>query len=235
MLSHERQEQYRRRYSEGHPGWQPSTLVYQDLVARHLVDEARALDLGCGRGGVMERLHTRAGVAVGLDPDGGSLSQHRAPGLALSCGVAEALPYGDGTFDLVCSSWVLEHLEDPDVAFGEASRVLTPGGRFVFLTPNLLHPLLMLNRALRWTQGRLVDWLYGRAEPDIFPALYRANTASAIDRLARRAGLERVSVQFIGDPTYLAFNEPLFRFGCVLERVIPRRMRVHLVGEYTGV
>jgi hypothetical protein len=52
--------------------------------------------------------------------------------------------------------------------------------------------------------------------------------------LARRAGMERASLRFIGDPTYLAFSEPLFRLACLLERVTPRRVRVHLVGEYVA-
>jgi SAM-dependent methyltransferase len=145
--------------------------------------------------------------------------------------VAERLPYADDSFDLVCCSWVLEHLRAPERAFSEVARVLRDDGRFVFLTPNARHPLLTLNRALRWTRGSLVDRFYDRGEPDIFPALYRANTARQIKRLAGRAGMELISLRFIGDPTYLAFNEPLFRLACLLERVTPRWMRVHLVGE----
>lgn len=234
MLSNDRQEWYRRRYGQMRPGWRSSSHVYQDLVVRRLTPETRVLDLGCGRGGVMERLHSRAGVAVGLDPDWRSLLEYRAPAVALSHGVAEALPYADGTFDLVCCSWVLEHLRSPGSVFAEVARVLRMGGRFVFLTPNARHPLLMLNRALRWTRGWLVDRLYGRGDPDIFPALYRANSARQIEGLARRVGMEPASLQFVGDPTYLAFNEPLFRLACLLERATPRRMRVHLVGEYVA-
>ncbi len=88
----------------------------------------------------------------------------------------------------------------------------------------------MLNRALGWTEGRLVDRLYDRSEPDIFPALYRANSPGRIKHLARAAGLGYVSMRLIGDPTYLAFNEPLFRLACLLERLLPRSRRVHLVG-----
>jgi len=187
----------------------------------------------------MERLHPRAGFVAGLDPDLRSLQEHRVPPLALACGLAETLPYADSTFDLVCCSWVLEHLADPAPVFAEVTRVLRrpepaegrPGGHFVFLTPNRCHPLVMFNQALRWTQGRLVGRFYDRAEADTFPAFYRANRPAQIEHLARDAGLERVSLRFIGDPTYLAFNEPLFRLACLLERVMPRRMRVHLVGE----
>jgi len=232
MLSLDQQETYRRRYANMRPGWRPSSHVYQDVVAAHLTSATRVLDLGCGRGGVMERLRSRAGFVAGFDPDLSSLREHRTTALALACGLAGALPYADSSFDLVCCSWVLEHLQEPERAFAEVARVLAPDGHFVFLTPNARHPLLMLNQALRWTQGRLVGRFYDRAEADTFPAFYRANTPAQIELLARVTGLEQVSLHLIGDPTYLAFNEVLFRLGCLLERVTPPALRVHLVGEY---
>ncbi len=229
-LSIDRQEAYRQRYAKLHPQWRPSTHVYQDLVSDCLFPAARLLDLGCGRGGVMERLHFQAGFTSGLDPDDRSLQEHREPALALVCGLSEALPYTDETFDLVCCSWVLEHLERPQEAFVEVARVLRSGGWFAFLTPNVRHPLLALNRVLQRTEGHLVGRLYGRGDPDVFPAYYRANSAARIEELAQEAGMGTPRFQFIGDPTYLAFNEPLYRLGCLLERGTPRWMRVHLVG-----
>jgi SAM-dependent methyltransferase len=231
MLSLDQQEKYRRRHAAMRPGWQPSSRVYQDLVAARLGPGVRVLDLGCGRGGVMERLHPQAGFAAGLDPDPRSLREHRAPALRLACGLAEALPYADDSFDLVCCSWVLEHLPDPARAFAEVARVLVPGGHLVFLTPNRRHPLLMLNRVLGWSRGRLVSRFYDRAEADTFSAFYRANTSTQIERLAQAAGLTQVSLRFVGDPTYLAFNEPLFQLACLLEHLTPRSLQVHLVGE----
>jgi len=181
----------------------------------------------------MEQLHEQAGFTSGLDPDNQSLREHREPSLALVCGLADALPHADDAFDVVCCSWVLEHLRKPGRVFCEVARVLKKGGRFIFLTPNTRHPLIMLNRILHWTEGRLVDRLYGRTEPDIFPAYYRANAERRIERIARAVGLTRVSLQYVGDPTYLAFNRVLFWLACLVEDVTPRRMQVHLVGEYT--
>ena len=129
---------------------------------------------------------------------------------------------------------MLEHVPDPSRAFAEIRRVIRPGGHFILLTPNARHWLLVFNRSLRWTRGRLVGRFYDRTEADTFPAFYRANTAAQIERLARAAGFERGSLRFIGDPSYLAFNEPLFRLACLLERVTPRRARVHLVGDYVA-
>jgi ubiquinone/menaquinone biosynthesis C-methylase UbiE len=45
---------------------------------------------------------------------------------------AEALPFEDGSFDLVLGHAVLHHIPDLDRAFAEFRRVLRPGGRIVF-------------------------------------------------------------------------------------------------------
>ncbi len=231
FLPLEKQEVYRRRYAAEHPGWQPASHVYRDRVAAHLGPSVRMLDLGCGRGGVVEELYERAGRVIGVDADWPSLAEHRLIFLPRAAARAEALPFPDGSFDLVFCSWVLEHLPDPERAFREVARVLVYGGRFVFLTPNVRHPLLALNRLLRWTRGRAVRWLYGRAEADTFPALYRVNTIPDLTVLLRAAGLEPLAIIPVGDPTYLAFNEVLYRLSLWVERWIPPSARVHLVGE----
>jgi SAM-dependent methyltransferase len=200
------------------------------------------LDAGCGRGGVVELLHGQVALAVGVDPDRLSLVEHRAPAVRRAAGLMERLPFPDESFDLVVCSWVLEHLARPQRAFDEVSRVLQRhdpargkiGGRMVFLAPNAWHPLAWANRVLgragAW-QGRLVRRLYGRVEADTFPVVYRANTRRRITRLAKAAGLEPVAFYVVGDPTYLAFNEPLYHLAVLAERLTPRWMKVHLIGD----
>lgn len=231
MLSLEKQEAYRQRYASERPDWKPATHRYLERVTRHLTPHTHVLDLGCGRGGIVEQLRGQLGFVAGLDPDLTSLREHRASLIHRTCGVAERLPYRDGAFDLVTCSWVLEHLEHPGRICAEIARVLAPGGHVVFVTPNRRHPLLALNRLLGWTRGRLVDRLYGRESADTFPAFYRANTPRAIARLMERAGLVDVTLDMVEDPSYLAFNAPLYRLSTWVERAMPARGRVHIVGE----
>lgn len=47
----------------------------------------------------------------------------------------QALSFSDGTFDIVLSSEVLEHVPDPYRAHREIHRVLKPGGRHIFTVP----------------------------------------------------------------------------------------------------
>ncbi|HEY5034320.1 MAG TPA: class I SAM-dependent methyltransferase, partial [Candidatus Dormibacteraeota bacterium] len=234
LLPLDSQNAYRDRYRAMRPGWRSSGEQLEALVRSHLSPDSRVLDLGCGRGGVVELFWREVRLAAGLDPDVPSLAEHRAPGMPVIRGRGEHLPFAAGSFDLIVCLWVLEHLDQPDVVFNEVRRVLRPGGHFVFLTPNLSNPLLLMNRmakALPQMHRRIVPRLYGRHEVDTFPVRYRANTAAAIRAQAARSGLEVVTLRAVSDPTYLALNRLMFRASVLTERLLPAGWGVHLLGD----
>ena len=51
------------------------------------------------------------------------------------CGSAMALPFADGSFDVVSAFDVVEHCEDDALAVSELARVLAPGGRMLLSVP----------------------------------------------------------------------------------------------------
>jgi SAM-dependent methyltransferase len=234
MLPLDRQNAYRTRYQRRHPGWRPSGQAFEALVRQHLGPDRRVLDLGCGRGGVMELFWREVQRAVGVDPDLASLREHRA-GFARVCSLGGALPFAAGSFDLLIALWVFEHLADPEAVLREARRVLAPSGRLLFLTPNAHHPLILGNRfswAFPAVQRLLVPRLYGRSEADTFRVRYRANTLGQLRRLAQATGFRVARLEAISDPTYLAFNPLLFELSVWFERLLPAGLGVHLLGDF---
>ena len=234
MLPLDRQNRYRERYRRERPGWRSSGDEFEALARQRLGADSRVLDLGCGRGGVMELLWRDVRRAVGTDPDLASLREHRA-GLPLACARGEAPPFASSSFEVVIALWVLEHLSEPEVVLQSIWRVLAPGGHFLFLTPNADHPLLMANRfswAFPAVQKLLVPRLYGRSEADTFRVRYRANTPARLRQLAAAAGFAVDSQRTISDPTYLAFSEPGFRFSVWLESWLPASRYVHILGDW---
>lgn len=232
MLSLDRQNKWREVYAAEHPGWRPATERFAAYVRLALWPGAWLLDLGCGRGGLVEQLDDPAGV-VGIDPDFGSLRAHRLPGFPRVAAISDRLPFAAASFDVIAGSWLLEHLVAPAVTFGEIARVLRPGGAFVFVTPNARHPLAWANRAggrLGRAQGQLVARLYGRAGGDTFPTVYRANAPATLARLGAAAGLTLETLDCVADPTYLAFSPALFRAMVAVEDRLPSTRHIHLVG-----
>jgi len=228
------QNAYRARYQAMRPGWQSSGDQLEAMVRGYVAPESSVLDLGCGRGGVVELFWRDVRLAAGLDPDVPSLASHRAPGMPVLRGVGERLPFTGESFDLVVCLWVLEHVGEPRAVLREVRRVLRPGGHFVFLTPNLRNPLMVLNRigkAVPMLQSRLVSRFYGRREADTFPVRYRANTVRAVYELAAASGLEVTELRVVSDPTYLAVNGLMFATSVLAERLMPKGWGVHLLGD----
>jgi SAM-dependent methyltransferase len=236
LLPLDLQNTYRERYRAMRPGWQTSGNRLEAMVRSHVSPEANVLDLGCGRGGVVELIWRDVKLAAGLDPDSPSLIAHRASAMPILRGVGEHLPFAGSSFDLVVSVWVLEHLKEPLTVLSEVRRVLRPGGHFIFVTPNLRNPLLVLYRigkALPLVQTRLVSRFYGRHEADTFPVQYRANTVGGLRRLAAASGLEVAELLVVPDPTYLAVNGFMFKTSVFAERLMPKGWGVHLLGDLT--
>jgi SAM-dependent methyltransferase len=228
------QNTYRARYRAMRPDWRSSGDQLEALVRGYVTPEGRVLDLGCGRGGVVELFWRDVKLAAGLDPDSPSLTEHRAPGMPILRGVGEHLPFAGESFDLVVCLWVLEHVREPLTVLREVARVLRPGGHFVFVTPNLRNPLLLLNRigkAVPLVQARLVSRFYGRRESDTFPVQYRANTVGTLRALAAASGLEVSELRVVPDPTYLAVNGFMFTTSVLAERLMPKGWGVHLLGD----
>jgi 2-polyprenyl-3-methyl-5-hydroxy-6-metoxy-1,4-benzoquinol methylase len=100
----------------------------------------RILDAGCGGGGMPLSLAEEAAFVVGIDPAerfqeaGVRLSKEREQrNLTFALADGMFLPFRDGTFDMVLSHAVIEHVSDAPLYLRECARVLTPDGH-VFLS-----------------------------------------------------------------------------------------------------
>lgn len=100
----------------------------------------RALEVGCGEGRVTRDLAARGHRVTALDasPTLLAAAAERDPDGEYVLGAAEALPFADGTFDLVVAYNVLMDVADMPAAVAEAARVLAPGGR---VCACVTHPL----------------------------------------------------------------------------------------------
>ncbi|QIK65004.1 methyltransferase domain-containing protein [Nocardioides sp. HDW12B] len=99
-----------------------------------------AVDVGAGTGEEVQALASLVwptGRAVGVEPHAGlrAEAQRRAAGTSATYvdGDARALPFEDGSVDVLRCERVWQHLVDPQEAADEVARVLAPGGRVAVL------------------------------------------------------------------------------------------------------
>jgi SAM-dependent methyltransferase len=109
----------------------------------------RVLDLGCGAGRHAFEVLRRGAHVIALDTDQAELRQVSAMFAAMHeagevpdgasgrtvTGDATAMPFPDGSFDVVIAAEVLEHIRRDQTAMNEIARVLRPGGTAAVTVP----------------------------------------------------------------------------------------------------
>src|SRR4051812_35458755 len=111
---------------------------YSTRLAPQLADLAgvraghEALDVGCGPGALTAELVERLGLAAvtAVDPSHSFAAavQERHPGVDVHVATAEALPFGDGAFDVALAQLVVNFMADPVAGLREMARVTRAGG-----------------------------------------------------------------------------------------------------------
>jgi SAM-dependent methyltransferase len=91
-----------------------------------------ALDVGCGPGALTKTLAKLLGAdsVAAVDPSEpfARACAARVPGVQVEVAAAEALPFGDASFDAALSQLVVNFMSDARTGVGEMRRVTRPGG-----------------------------------------------------------------------------------------------------------
>jgi demethylmenaquinone methyltransferase/2-methoxy-6-polyprenyl-1,4-benzoquinol methylase len=149
------------------------------------VKNPRILDIGTGTGDLIfdaAKATQGAGIFVGLDFSLEMLRLARVKRDRLLDGArpffvmgsAMIVPFKNATFDSAISAFVLRNVSDLPVLFGEAHRVLKPGGRFVSL--DMFPP-----------------------SPGWFSALYSVYFHCFMPRIGALLGRDRAAYQYLSD------------------------------------
>jgi len=124
--------------------WGPEGFTEEQAEVLGDVAGKDVLEVGSGAGQCSRWIRGRGGRSYGLDLSIRQLQHSRRideqTGIAVPSvlGTATHLPFTDGSFDVVFSSFgALQFISDLDRAVAETARVLRPGGRFAF---SITHP-----------------------------------------------------------------------------------------------
>ena len=186
-----------------------------------------ALDAGCGRTSSLRRFRRRIVRLVGADIHAPDVPVPYLDEFAVVdlCGPSGA--FDAGTFDIVLSSFTLEHFSDPEAALTNLRAWLRPGGTLVATTVNRRHPFVRTYLGLpSGLRARVQPWVKATAA-DAHPLVGACNDPAVIRASVEAAGFSEVSLQTVGHlarawgrhwPTFL-----LGLAGDLLTRGLPSR------------
>ena len=142
--------------SNTYGNWNVPVMLLREI--EQMPRDTRILELGSGGGFLGAELHRSGFTNVTLTDFTAttlaSISEH-APNARLVGADGSQLPFRNGSFDIVVSSDVIEHIPEVERHISEVARVLIPGGRYLLKTPNrpvaeLFYRLRRLHDAYFW-------------------------------------------------------------------------------------
>ncbi len=203
MYIHEIQHVIKSRYN----GFSIPADVYKLTVINYIKGGDRVLDIGCGRSEFMIDAYTRAGEVIGLDPDASAIEANKVVNKKI-IGTFDKLEFlEEESVDLAVSSWVMEHIDDPDCMFRHLVGVLKKGGHFISITPNKYSIVATISRLIpNIFHKKIVKILWGRDEQDTYPVYYKLNDDLTIRNYAEKYGFDVIDLRFLPDPSYYIFN-----------------------------
>ena len=193
---------------------------YWALVQTTAAGAGRILAFGAGRGAKEFDLRGPGREVVAVDVDQDVLENPWVDRAVVYDG--GRLPFPDASFDMSCSQSVIEHLADPAHTFAELARVLRPGGRLVFKTPNIWFYSTPISRVVpNRFHADVLRFTTGRPERDVFPTFYRANTRRRLRKLLTAAGFIEAELHVhLRGAGYLEFSFPTYLVGVLYERIV---------------
>lgn len=123
--------------------WRAGQQRRLDMILNAAGDRIRGqiLENGCGVGMYVEHLAPWGGTVIGLEYDFERAAEARVNSPHIFNAAGEHIPLPAGTFDLLLSHEVIEHVQDDRAAIHEMIRLLRPGGRAVIFCPNRGYPV----------------------------------------------------------------------------------------------
>lgn len=216
------------------------TVEFYSRINSLLNSSMVVLDFGAGRGSWKEdnsclyrkSLHNLQGKVkkiVGCDIDE-AIYDNSSLDEKVIIRIGEKLPFDDNSLDLIISDFTFEHIENTEEVAQEFTRILKVGGWICARTPNKYNYVYISIQLLKnsWHRKILKFVQPLRNEIDVFPTMYRMNSAGMINTLFPDDKYENHSYYFNSEPAYFFNNSFVFSIMRVVDSFLPFFLRNNL-------
>jgi ubiquinone/menaquinone biosynthesis C-methylase UbiE len=197
------------------PKRRPSFAYTMEKVVAHLAkySQPKVLDIGCGRKSDIGRYlkeHDTHALIHGADLDEYSLKNKDVDQLFI-CDAAD-MPFEDGSYDVVFSQFLLEHVQDSQKTVDSIARVTAPGGLATLIIPNPTSPASTVAKLTPYQFHvffkREVQ-KYDNVSEDTFPTFFAFKSVKNLEKEMALAGFTNVESFYVAEMFYRFRYRPI--------------------------
>ncbi len=215
-----------------YPDFKTAGYYYRDYLRKTLNKKSIVLDAGCGSRGILYEFKGDCKKIIGVDRDRELLWRNKFVDEKIEADLA-SIPLESESIDIVVAEFVLEHLKKPKDVFKEINRILKPGGVFIFLTPNVLNPIMGTSKFLPHFLHKFFLTKVLKKKIKAHQTFYKTNSYTNLVKGFNGAGFEGVEIVRAGNPEYLGFCKPLVVFSVLFDKFLNSKLKflqMYLIG-----
>jgi ubiquinone/menaquinone biosynthesis C-methylase UbiE len=214
------------------PKRRPSFAYTMEKVVAHLAQYAppqvpKVLDIGCGRKSDIGRYlkeHNSHALIHGADLDEYSLKNRDVDELFI-CDAAD-MPFADGSYDVVFSQFLLEHVKDSQETVNSIARVTAKGGLATLIIPNPTSPESTVAKLTPYSFHLFFKreiQQYDNVSEDTFPTVFDFKSVKNLKQEMATAGFTNIEAAYIPEMYFRFRYRPiLIRLAMVYTKILTK-------------
>lgn len=211
---------------KGHYVYSPYRKM-MDLIEINLDKNKVVLDAGCGDGKKTFYFSKFVKEIYGIDINSIDVEIAKEEygnigNLLFKVSSVDQLPFKDASFDLVYSTWVIEHLKEPHKFINECYRVLKPGGVLILWVPNIKSFFGIATKMMPLSfKVKMLAMLLRETEEEVphRECYYRANSVRKLDKLCKGM-FRRIYLQRFDNLDLVRYYKILFYLWLIKYKVM---------------
>ncbi|MEM6449373.1 MAG: class I SAM-dependent methyltransferase [Cyanobacteria bacterium P01_D01_bin.105] len=209
------------------PKRRPSFAYTMNKVVLHLqrYDRPKVLDIGCGRKSDIGRYlkeHRSHALIHGADLDRYSLKNRDVDELFI-CDAAD-MPFENGSYDVVFSQFLLEHVKDSQETVDSIARVTAPGGLATLIVPNPTSPASIVAKMTPYSFHlffKRTIQKYDNVSEDTFPTFFAFKSVKTLKNQMLRAGFTDVEAAYVPEMYFrFRYRPVMIRLAMVYTKIL---------------
>jgi len=232
----ERINHLRKTLNKYYPDFKSAGYYFRNYLKNNLDENKVVLDAGCGEKGLISEFKPHIKNIIGVDIDKESLKNNLIINQKILANLS-SVPIEDQSIDIITAEFVLEHLKNPNEVFQEFSRILKSNGSLIFVTPNILNPIMIMSKILPLGFHKIFRKKLLKKENDSYYTHYSANTYQKLKKLGLMNNFKKIEIKRAGSPEYTGFCKPLMLPSVILEKMINSKplnpLKIYLVGCFS--